>query len=99
MSPKHDRPTIPFASAIAWEEWLAEFHAISTGLWLKIATKASGLPTVTYAEALDVALCYGWIDGQKGKDSDDYWLQQFTPRRPNSRWSKINRDKATDLIE
>ena len=99
MTTKSDRPIVPFASADAWGAWLAEHHASSDGLWLKIANKASGIPTVTYAEALDVALCYGWIDGQKNKDSDEYWLQLFTPRRPKSRWSQINCGKVTDLIE
>ena len=99
MNSKPDRPTIPFASVAAWEEWLAEHHASSDGIWLKIANKASGLDTVTYAEALDVALCYGWIDGQKGKHSDDYWIQLFTPRRSKSRWSQINCGKVTNLIE
>jgi uncharacterized protein YdeI (YjbR/CyaY-like superfamily) len=99
MSTKTDRPIIPFASAAAWEAWLAEHNGSSDGVWLKIANKASGIPSVTYAEALDMALCYGWIDGQKNKDSDEYWLQLFTPRRPKSRWSQINCGKVTDLIE
>lgn len=98
MTAKADLPIIPFASCGAWEAWLAEHHASSDGLWLKIAKKGSGVETVSYAEALDAALCYGWIDGQKGR-FDDYWLQRFTPRKPRSKWSKINRDKATKLIE
>ena len=69
------------------------------GLWLKIAKKGSGIETVTYAEALDVALCYGWIDGQKDAVDDRWWLQRFTPRGPRSRWSKTNRARAIALIE
>jgi uncharacterized protein YdeI (YjbR/CyaY-like superfamily) len=99
MNAKQDRPIIPFLSQAAWEAWLAEQHATSGGLWLKIAKKESGIDTVSYAEALDVALCYGWIDGQKDKYDDQFWLQQFTPRRPRSKWSKINCGKVTDLIE
>jgi uncharacterized protein YdeI (YjbR/CyaY-like superfamily) len=82
-----------------WEAWLAEQHATSRGVWLKIAKKGSGCESVTYAEALEVALCYGWIDGQKGALDDAYWLQRFTARSPRSKWSKINCDKAVELIE
>src|SRR5918912_1450241 len=95
---KPELPTIPFASRDAWEAWLEEHHAASDGLWLKIAKKGSGVETVSYAEALEVALCYGWIDGQKDKFDGDYWLQRFTPRKPRSKWSKINRGKAEQLI-
>jgi uncharacterized protein YdeI (YjbR/CyaY-like superfamily) len=94
-----DLPVIPFASRDAWASWLQERHATSDGLWLKLAKKGSGIDTVTYAEALEVALCYGWIDGQKASFDDRYWLQRFTPRRARSKWSKINRQKATILIE
>jgi uncharacterized protein YdeI (YjbR/CyaY-like superfamily) len=68
-------------------------------VWLKIAKKGSAIETVSYAEALDVALCYGWIDGQKAPFDERHWLQRFTPRRPRSKWSKVNRQKATELIE
>jgi uncharacterized protein YdeI (YjbR/CyaY-like superfamily) len=98
MNRKQDLPIIPFASPAAWEAWLAEQHATSSGLWLKLAKKDSGVETVSYAEALEVALCYGWIDGQKDKFDGDYWLQRVTPRRPRSKWSKINREKAEELI-
>ncbi len=94
-----DLPVIPFASQEAWEAWLEEHHATSDGLWLKIAKKGSGIDTVSYAEALDTALCYGWIDGQKGSFDDAFWLQRFTPRKARSKWSKVNRGKATRLIE
>lgn len=91
-------PIIPFESEAAWEGWLEQNHASSPGLWLKIAKKGSGYESVDYAGALDVALCFGWIDGQKNKFDDEYWLQKFTPRRPRSKWSKINREKVERLI-
>ena len=96
---KPELPIIPFASREAWEAWLQEQHATSEGLWLKIAKKGSGLETVSMAEALDVALCYGWIDSQADSFDEQYWLQRFTPRRPRSKWSKVNRAKVTRLIE
>jgi uncharacterized protein YdeI (YjbR/CyaY-like superfamily) len=99
MTTGADLPIIPFASRDAWAAWLEEQHATSDGLWLKFAKKGSGLDTVTYAEAVEVALCYGWIDGQVRKFDEDHYLQRFTPRRARSRWSKINRQKATELIE
>ncbi len=87
---KKEAPTRSFASASAWEKWLAANHAKPEGIWLRIFNKQSGKNTVTYAEALDEALCYGWIDGQKKKFDSDSWLQKFTPRRPRSVWSKRN---------
>lgn len=84
-----DLPVLPFADAGAWEAWL-EANATTKGAWLKIAKKDSGIPSVTYAEALDVALCHGWIDGQKRSFDAAYFLQRFTPRRPKGLWSKIN---------
>ena len=98
MNAKLDQPVISFESGDAWEAWLAEHHATSPGLWLKFAKKGSGIATVSYSEALDVALCYGWIDGQKGKFDGDYWLQRFTPRRSRSKWSRINRDRVAALV-
>jgi uncharacterized protein YdeI (YjbR/CyaY-like superfamily) len=98
MSPKDDLPVTPFASRDAWAAWLDESHATSPGVWVKIAKKGSGHPSVTYAEALEVALCYGWIDGRKGALDDEHWLQRFTPRRPRSKWSKLNCEKAAELI-
>ncbi|HEU4535392.1 MAG TPA: YdeI/OmpD-associated family protein [Polyangiaceae bacterium] len=80
----------PFASAAAFEAWLAEHHATAAELWLQIYKKGSGTPTVTYAEALDVALCYGWIDGQKQTFDEASFLQRFTPRRARSKWSQVN---------
>ena len=87
---KKDAPTKSFASESAWEQWLAANHAQSDGIWLRIFNKESGEKTVTYSEALDEALCYGWIDGQKKKLDSDSWIQKFTPRRARSIWSKRN---------
>lgn len=98
MEEKQGLPILPFASQRKWEEWLDKHHATSKGLWLKLAKKDSGIESLNYAEALDIALCYGWIDGQKGAFDGEYWLQKFTPRGPRSKWSKINRDKAAALI-
>ncbi len=92
-------PVLLFADPSAWAAWLAENHATSTGLWLRLAKKAAGLASVSYAEALDVALRYGWIDGQKQSYDTDSWLQKFTPRGAKSVWSKINREKVAQLIE
>ncbi len=89
---------IPFVSQRDWEKWLGTNHATSDGLWLKIAKKGSGLETVSYAEALETALCYGWIDGQKGAFDDKFWLQRFTRRGRRSKWSRVNREKATELL-
>ena len=91
-------PTLPFESKKKWADWLAKQHDKSTGVWLKLSKKATGILSVTYVEALDVALCYGWIDGQKGSFDEKYFLQKFTPRRPKSIWSKINTEKAEKLI-
>ena len=96
--PKADLPVLGFADQGAWESWLAEQHAVSAGLWLKIPKKGSGVPGVSYPDALAVALCFGWIDGQKGALDDQFWRQRFTPRGPASRWSKINVEKAEALI-
>jgi uncharacterized protein YdeI (YjbR/CyaY-like superfamily) len=93
-----DLPRMQFESEVAWEAWLKENHAVSAGLWLQIAKKESGVPTVSYREALLVALCYGWIDGQKGALDDQFWLQKFTPRRSKSKWSQINREHVDGLI-
>jgi uncharacterized protein YdeI (YjbR/CyaY-like superfamily) len=97
-SASDDLPVIAFATPELWERWLAEQHAQSAGVWLKIAKKASGIASVHYAQALDVALCYGWIDGQKGRFDDEYFLQRFTPRKARSKWSQVNRAKAEALI-
>jgi hypothetical protein len=85
VTAKPDLPIIPFASRDAWGAWLEGQHATSDGLWLKFAKKYSGLETVTYDQAVEIALCYGWIDGQVRSFDEDYYLQRFTPRRPRSR--------------
>ena len=84
--------------AADWEAWLAENHDASAGVWLKIAKKRSGQTTVTIREALDVALCYGWIDSIRRSYDGDYYLQRYSPRRPGSHWSKVNVDKVEALI-
>jgi len=96
-----DDPEIrPFESAGEWEAWLREHHeTVTAGVWIKFARKASGIPTVTYREALQVALRFGWIDGQARGQDESWYLQRFTPRRARSIWSKRNRDFATALIE
>ncbi len=88
-----------FKSAKAFEAWLRKQHATCDGLWLQIARKGADEPSVTYAEAIEIALCWGWIDGQKKGLDDQHFLQRFTPRRARSIWSKINVAKATALIE
>jgi uncharacterized protein YdeI (YjbR/CyaY-like superfamily) len=98
---KTDKPDGPgrlFVSQSAWAAWLERHHSSSKGLWLRLAKKGSGLRSVTYSEALEVALCYGWIDGQKRSESEAAWLQRFVPRSTKSIWSKINREKAIVLI-
>jgi len=99
MSGHENLPVVLFPSQEAWEAWLSQQGMVSEGLWVKLAKKGSGIDSVTYAEAVEVALCYGWIDGQARRFDDDYYLQRFTPRRARSKWSKINRDKAERLIE
>lgn len=91
-------PTL-FKSAKAFEAWLKKNHATSEGLWLKIAKRGSNEPSVTYPEAVEIALCWGWIDGQKKSLDDQHYLQRFTPRRARSVWSKINVEKVQGLIE
>jgi len=99
MATNDDAPILPFASRAEWAVWLERNHGAEDGVWVKFAKKASGIPTVTYDEALEVALCYGWIDGLVRRLDDDFYLQRFTPRRTRSKWSKRNRDRALALIE
>ncbi|HEX8699215.1 MAG TPA: YdeI/OmpD-associated family protein [Myxococcaceae bacterium] len=94
-----DLPIVEFPHQKGWAAWLGKNHGKSAGVWLRMFKKDSGLPSVNYAEALEVALCYGWIDGLKRSDSATAWLQKFTPRGKRSTWSKINREKALALIE
>lgn len=95
--PSSDLPVLPFKDKKAWSAWLAKHHAKSPGVWLKLAKKGSDTKSVSYQEALEAALCYGWIDGQKQAFDESFWLQKLTPRGPRSIWSKINRDKAEAL--
>lgn len=92
-------PIIAFKSQKDWANWLAKNHAKSSGIWLRLFKKNSGVASVTYAEALDEALCYGWIDGQLDKYDEKSWLRKFTPRRPQSVWSKRNSEHVNRLIE
>src|SRR5579871_198572 len=91
-------PILFFETQHDWEAWLNEHHRETAGIWLKLAKKEAGIASLTYAEALESALCYGWIDGQKASCDQQYWLQKFTPRRPKSIWSQVNCEKATALI-
>ena len=97
--PPAELPTLSFADSRAFSDWLADNHSSSRGLWLRLAKKASGTASITYAEAVDVALAWGWIDGQKQGADEASWLQKFTPRGAKSVWSKINREKALAMIE
>lgn len=90
---------VSFANQADWRAWLAAHHdAGPEGVWLKIAKKGSGVASVDYPQAVEVALCYGWIDGQKKGLDETHWLQRFTPRRSRSIWSKVNRAKAEALV-
>jgi uncharacterized protein YdeI (YjbR/CyaY-like superfamily) len=91
-------PVRLFRSKRDWAAWLEKNHPKGTGLWLRLAKKGSGLRSVSYKEALEVALCYGWIDGQKRPESEEAWLQKFIARSSQSIWSKINREKALALV-
>jgi uncharacterized protein YdeI (YjbR/CyaY-like superfamily) len=92
-------PVLAFADARELEVWLEEHHRSPAGIWLKIAKKGAPGPSVTYEEAVELALCFGWIDSQARRLDDLHYLQRFTPRRPRGRWSQINREKAEALIK
>jgi uncharacterized protein YdeI (YjbR/CyaY-like superfamily) len=98
MTNTNDLPILSFATQAGWGAWLEAHHADSKGIWLKIAKKETGIPSVDYPQALESAICYGWIDGQKAAFDEAFWLQKFTPRGPKGRWSKRNREKALSLI-
>lgn len=95
MTPS-ELPTLTFASPAAFEKWLAK-NQTSAGVWIKMAKKATGIPSITWDEAVDVVLCYGWIDGQRNSLDAEYFLQKYVPRRPRSIWSKRNIGKVADL--
>ena len=99
MTGQPDLQVVSFPSGEAFAAWLDTEHEQSPGIWLKIAKKDAGIPTVGYHEAVDVALCFGWIDGQKRSLDGQHWLQRFTPRKPRSKWSKINCARADRLID
>ena len=98
MTKPIELPTLPFESKNEFAEWLAKNHDKSAGAWLKLAKKDAEILSVTYKEAVNVALCYGWIDGQAKSFDDKYWLVKFTPRRPKSIWSQINTKRVEQLI-
>src|SRR5436305_1102074 len=93
-----DSPTLTFADQQAWEVWLEANGGTASGVWLRIAKRSAGEATVSYAQAIESALCHGWIDGQKQAESEHYWLQRFTPRTAKSIWSRINKERAEALI-
>jgi uncharacterized protein YdeI (YjbR/CyaY-like superfamily) len=97
-TPRRELAILRCATETDWERWLAEQPADSPGVWLQIAKKGCQPPTVTYPQALETAICFGWIDGQKRAHDDASWLQRFTPRGPRSKWSQVNRDTAQRLI-
>ncbi len=91
-------PTLLFSSSKEWRKWLEQNHGASSGIWMKISKKGSETPSASYSEALDEALCFGWIDGQKKPLDESFWLQRFVPRKPKGNWSKINIQHAERLI-
>lgn len=93
----NDLPVKRFRTQAAWEKWLSANHEKAPGVWLEFAKKNSGVASVNYAEALEVALCYGWIDGQTASVDATWYRQRFTPRRPRSKWSQINRERVEKL--
>ena len=95
---KAEQPVLFFATPVELEAWIDEHGEESDGIWLKFAKKDSGIESVVYAEAVEIALSHGWIDGQAKRLDDHHYLQRFTPRRPRSKWSRINREKAERLI-
>jgi uncharacterized protein YdeI (YjbR/CyaY-like superfamily) len=95
---KAEQPVLFFATPVELEAWIDEHGEESDGIWLKFAKKDSGIESVVYAEAVEIALSHGWIDGQAKRFDDHHYLQRFTPRRPRSKWSRINREKAERLI-
>ena len=92
-------PVMTFASAAAWRAWLSEHHEAAAGVWVAIAKAGTGIESVRYPEVLEHAICFGWIDGRRGRLDEQRFLQRFTPRRPRSPWSRINREKAERLAE
>ena len=98
VTSRFEYPIVLCKSAGDWERWLRRHHDSAPGVWLRFAKKNSNLASVSYADAVELALCYGWIDGQKRAHDASSWLQKFTPRGRRSAWSKVNREKAEALI-
>jgi uncharacterized protein YdeI (YjbR/CyaY-like superfamily) len=98
MSTKQGLPILELPDHVAWAHWLDKHHASAPGVWLKLAKKGAPTATVTQAQALEEAICFGWIDGQVGRYDEHFYLQRFTPRRPRSKWSEVNRERAERLI-
>lgn len=96
-APRPDEPTLRFGDGAAFEAWLEEHHATATGVWVAFAKKHTGIPSITQAEAVEAALCFGWIDGVARRIDDDWWANRFTPRTARSVWSKINRERVAQL--
>jgi len=99
MADPKDFPIVPFASGKEWEAWLEKNHETAPGVWMQFYKKASGIPTITWADAVPIALCYGWIDSQAKTFDEKSYLQKFTPRGPKSMWSKINVGHVERLIK
>ncbi len=98
MATARDEPILELPDAAAWGRWLSVNHARAAGVWLKIAKQGSPQATVTQAEAIEEAICFGWIDGQLARHDEHFFRQRFTPRRPRSKWSAVNRERARRLI-
>jgi uncharacterized protein YdeI (YjbR/CyaY-like superfamily) len=98
MKALDETEVIAFRDAAAWEAWLAENHELQVGVWLKLAKKSSGIPSVTSDEVVDIGLCYGWVSGRRKALDDRYYLQKYVPRRPGSLWSRVNVDKVEQLL-
>lgn len=94
----HELPELFFRTRSEWNRWLSANGTSSSGVWLRLAKRDSGIASLSYQDALERALCHGWVDGQKKSLDDEFWLQRFTPRGPRSIWSKLNRKKAADLM-
>lgn len=99
MPAKEELPTLSFKSPKAWAAWLRGHHAASPGLWLRLERARGGVPPLSYLQALEEALCYGWIDGQRRSLDEESYVQKFTPRGPRSIWSKVNRERVQALID
>lgn len=98
MEKTSDQEPILFESEKEWREWLSRHYTQTEGVWMKVAKKSAGVKSITIGDALDTALCYGWIDGQRRSYDDAFYLQKYTPRRPKSLWSKVNIAKVEALI-